>query len=98
MASLLGLSYVILGIIYIVVARTIWKSLFRQFLNPSLYHIQSLALPSFLIVIGLILLGFGWRLDPILQFAFFLQFTLLIYVVGKDKMLFQIMSNSKKHG
>ena len=96
MASILGLTYVILGIVYILVARTVWKSLLRGVLTPTLYDIQSLALPSLLIIIGLILLRVGWRLDPILQFAFFLKFILLVYIFCKDGILFETKTKSKK--
>ncbi len=92
MSSMLGFTYIVLGIIYTLALRTGWKSLFRQFLTPTLYNVQSLAIPSLLIIIGLILFFHGWRLDPILQFAFFLQFILLSYVFGKDKVLFKIMT------
>lgn len=94
-ASLIGLVDILLAFLYIILSRTCWKSTFREVLSGTLYNVQSLVMPFFLVITGVILLLLGWRLDPILQFAFLLNNILILYIVSKDIVILKLISNDR---
>ncbi|BAY27947.1 Ycf66 family protein [Calothrix sp. NIES-2100] len=85
-ASLLGLLYIIFGISYMIFMVTV---LFRRASSLNgiafvIYLLQALLIPSIMLLVGLIFVLQGWRLDPILQFAQFLLTLIIIYFCVKD--------------
>jgi len=57
-----------------------------------IYIIQAIIAPFILFLTGFILIFQGWRLDPILQFGYFLLNFLVIYLGVKDIILFRLLS------
>lgn len=90
-ASLLGLIYIILSIVYLVsVTSVLVKSPNRgNELSPLCYIFQAFIFPQVMILSGLILISQGWRLDPILQFGQMLTSLLLIYLSIKDILVYR---------
>jgi CHASE2 domain-containing sensor protein len=85
-ASLLGIIDIILSFGYSIscIVFLITKRQAIDGLRIILYVIQTLITSSVLIIVGMILFFNGWRLDPILQFAFFLLNILVVYLAVKD--------------
>jgi hypothetical protein len=88
-ASLLGVLDIALAIFYLVISistpiarrNTIGST------GSTLFIIQALLAPVCLLQIGGIMVFQGWRLDPILQYAFALLNVLIIYFGIKDFLL-----------
>lgn len=93
--SLIGLIDILLAFIYTILSRTRFRSAFREFFPIALYNVQSLVMPFFLVMIGVILLLLGWRLDPILQFAFLVSNFIILYLVSKDIIILNLISNNR---
>ncbi|MBD2537956.1 Ycf66 family protein [Coleofasciculus sp. FACHB-SPT36] len=86
LASLLGLMYWIIGLIYPIMAIILMIKRSRQTsaLFLILYVIQIVFLPIIMFSCGFILFSQGWRLDPILQFEQFLLTGMIICIIAKD--------------
>lgn len=89
LASLIGLLYLLLGLIYLPGILLTIVNQRRRLVRISrskllLYGFQSLVVPIILWVCGLILVFNGWRLDPILQVAQLLSAEVLVYLALKD--------------
>lgn len=89
-AGLLGLFDLIFSLLYLIssVVLPITRRQAIGELGIILYVIQAIIAPSILLLVGLILFLNGWRLDPILQFAFFLLHILILYLAIKDVFIF----------
>lgn len=88
-AALIGLSQVILGLVYLIYTivkllrtRNIWSNLITAF-----YIIQLLIVPTILFFSGCVLILQGWRLDPILQFQQFILFLLIVFLIIKEMVI-----------
>lgn len=89
LASLCGLVYFVGSFIYIVSALIL---IFRRARNVSdssliIYVIQAIVSTIFFLIIGMTLLVYGWRFDPIMQLGQFLQTALVIYIIIKDMLM-----------
>ena len=73
LASLLGMLYVVLSIVYLT-SRLNSSTNIRS--SP-----QSLTLPIFILLCGFILIFNGWILNPILQFSQLLLFLVIAYLI-----------------
>ena len=95
-ASILGLFNIILAVVYFIVpiVFVVQKNNIIGTGGVLFYIIQPMLAPGILLLTGMILLFQGWRLDPILQFAMFLQQLLIIYNGFKDIYIFYVI-NSK---
>jgi hypothetical protein len=93
-ASLLGLLDIILAIAYLALSITLPIARRRDLgaTGVSLYVVQAIIAPPFLLLSGFILVFQGWRLDPPLQFAFLLLNLLVVYLGVKDVILFSLVS------
>lgn len=85
-ASLIGLIYVLLSIVYFVsVIGVITRRVSRPINSAlSLDVFQAIILPILLLNCGVILISQGWRLDPVLQFQQLSLLVLIIYFTVKD--------------
>lgn len=84
--TFIGLAYILLSIVYFFFMIAWLVPRFNR-LNPSaitMYILQIIFIPIPILISGSILVFQGWRLDPILQFANFLLFLVLIYLLIKD--------------
>lgn len=90
-ASLLGLIYIILGIVYLVWVTSVLvkRRNSGHELSSLLYIVQAFIFPPVMAFCGLIVLTQGWRLDPILQFQQMLTSLLLIYISIKDILIYR---------
>ena len=70
----IGIFYLLIGVIYSI------KFFKRQGSPPKKALVLAVGLP----MIGGILLIYGWRLDPIFQFKYFLSLIVVINFVYKD--------------
>jgi len=95
---LLGSSGMILGILYLVLSvfSVNWREQFIDRYGVILYLFQGVIAPVLIFFSGLIFLFHGWRLDPVLSYAAFLNYFLIIYFVVKDGYLFYLQRNSKR--
>jgi hypothetical protein len=95
LASILGITYVIFGAVYLIFTIYLLISRASRFTSTllTLYIIQLVLVPFCMFVSGLILTFQGWRLDPILQFEQFLLFALIIYFSVKDIFINAISRN-----
>lgn len=94
--SLLAILNILLGGYFLTVSVSILLSMrSRRMSNVEmpLYFIQVCIVPAALLLSGVILFFQGWRLDPILQFAFFLMAVPLIFFGLKD---FLVMSDRRR--
>ena len=93
-ASLLGLFDIILAIAYLAlsIALPIARGRDVGATGVALYVIQAIIAPASLLLSGFILLFQGWRLDPILQFAYLLLNLLVVYLGVKDVILLSLVS------
>jgi hypothetical protein len=85
-ASILGIIYCLLAIVY-VVFMVFWLVQRRTRLANSflaLYIIQAIFIPFPLLLCGIILIFQGWRLDPVLMFEQLLLFLIIIFLSIKD--------------
>jgi hypothetical protein len=85
-ATLIGLGYILLGVVYFFFMIAWLIPRFAR-LNPSaatMYILQIVFIPIPILISGSILVFQGWRLDPILQFGNFLIFLVLMYLLVKD--------------
>jgi len=85
-ASLLGFVYIIFAVAYLItmIVLLLQRSRRLESLSLIIYIFQTLIIPIFLLLSGVILIFQGWRLDPILQFMQLLLSTLIIYLCIKD--------------
>lgn len=81
-ASLLGLLDIVLAIAYVAVSLTLRER--RDEDATGLYLVQVGVIFVILQLCGIILFTQGWRLDPILQFAYLLLNLLVVYLTVKD--------------
>jgi hypothetical protein len=90
-ASLLGVLDIALAILYLVIS--IGTPIVRRTTigttGTTLFIIQAFFAPLCLLLAGGIIIFQGWRLDPILQFAFLLLNALIIYFAVKDILLWR---------
>jgi uncharacterized membrane protein YhaH (DUF805 family) len=93
-ATLLGLLDVILALAYLVLSIALPLTRARDLgsIGITLYLIQAFIAPVILLLSGFILIFQGWRLDPILQFAYLLLHLLVVYLAVKDVILFRLGS------
>lgn len=93
-ASLLGLLDIALAIAYSIVSLglPITRSRDLGSWGVALFLAQVFIAPGCLLLAGTIHIFQGWRLDPILQFAYLLFNLLVIYLLVKDVLLFRILS------
>lgn len=93
-ASLLGLLDIVLAIAYLILSIALPIARRRDVgaWGIALYVVQAFIAPGVLLLSGLILIVQGWRLDPILQFAYFLLNLLIIYLAVKDIILYRLVS------
>lgn len=84
-AEILGFLLILLFLGYIVLFIAI-SPIFQRLRNieKSLCIFQAIILPISLFLSGIILIFHGWRLDPILQLAYYLLFASLLYLIAKD--------------
>lgn len=97
-ASLLGLLDLGLAIAYLVVSIAL-PIVRRRTLGAwgiALYVTQVIIAPGCLLISGAILIFQGWRLDPILQFAYLLLNFLVVYLLVKDVLLFYLFSRREQ--
>lgn len=100
-ASLIGLFDLLLAVGYAIlsIVLPLSKSNFLGDLGLIIYIGQGVIATVILLLCGIILLFEGWRLDPMLQFAVFLQ-TILILCLGlKDIFILNLVAkkfNSRK--
>jgi small-conductance mechanosensitive channel len=89
-ASLLGLLDIGLAVFYLVISIAVPLNRRRMLdaLGIALYIAQAVIAPVILLLSGVILFFQGWRLDPILQLAFFLLNVLVIYLGIKDILIY----------
>jgi hypothetical protein len=87
-ATLLGLLDIAIAIFYAVSSINL---LSRRLTDNAalLYIVQLLFAPLALLLVGAILIFNGWRLDPILQFAFLLLNALVIFLGAKEFSLYR---------
>jgi hypothetical protein len=97
-ASLLGIINIILSFGYLIsyIVFLITKRRALDGLGIILYLIQTIIASSFLLLVGLIVFFNGWRLDPILQFGFFLLDILVVYLAAKDIFIFKRLLESNR--
>lgn len=90
-ASLLGILDLLIALFYLVssIALPIARRRMLDVWGITLYGIQALIAPPILAVVGGILILQGWRLDPILQFAFLLLHFLVIYQGIRDIVIYR---------
>lgn len=93
-ASLLGLLDIFLALAYLALSIALPIARRRDIgvTGIVLYIIQGIIAPFFLLITGFILIFQGWRLDPLLQFSYFLLQFLVIYLGVKDIILFRLLS------
>jgi len=93
-ATLLGLLNIFLSLAYVAlsIALPIARREEMGITGKILYIIQAIIAPFILFLTGFILIFQGWRLDPILQFGYFLLNFLVIYLGVKDIILFRLLS------
>ncbi|MCL1475475.1 Ycf66 family protein [Argonema antarcticum] len=89
LASLCGIIYLLWGIVYIILVLTL---IFRRTTNINdssrlIYVIQAIVFPFFFLIISPILIVYGWRFDPIMQFGQFFQTVLVIYISIKELLM-----------
>lgn len=85
-ASIIGLLYVSLSMVYLVFMTILFVKRASKLKNSTTirYILQLAFIPFFLFSCGLILIFHGWRLDPILQAEQVLLFVLVFYLTIKD--------------
>lgn len=90
-ASLLGLLDVLLALFYLFISIAIPVNRSRMIgtLGIVLYVLQAIFAPAFLAIAGAILFFQGWRLDPVVQFAYFLLNALVILLAVKDILIYR---------
>lgn len=88
-ASLLGLLNVLLAIyvLFASIASVVNRRRHINQLGMGLYLIQAVFVPVALLLSGGILFFQGWRLDPILQFAYLLIVMTIVYLTIKDALI-----------
>jgi hypothetical protein len=94
-ASILGIIYCLLAIVY-VVFMVFWLVQRRSRVANSflaLYIIQVIFIPLSLFLCGFILIFQGWRLDPILLFQQLLSFLIIIFLSIKDILINAVYRN-----
>ena len=86
LASLLGILYIAIAVVYLVIARTspVNGASGSSSLTNLRYVLQSVALPIFILLSGFILILNGWKLDPLLQLEQLLLFIVIAYLISKD--------------
>lgn len=90
--SLLGLLDIALAIAYLVLSiALISRGRDIGDIGITLYVIQAVIAPILLLSCGFILFLHGWRLDPILLFAYVQLHILLVYLGVKDFILFSMV-------
>ena len=88
--SLLGLLDLLLAVAFIVasIVFPIIRSRIVGEAGITLYVFQLFIAPIILLICGVILLFYGWLLNPPLQLAFFLLHLLIVYLAVKDVIIF----------
>ena len=95
LASLIGITYVLLAIVYFILT-VAWLARRGNRLTGwalALYIIQVVFTPIIMLLCGIILFFQGWRLDPILQFEQFLLLLLIVYFTIKDIVINAVYRN-----
>lgn len=92
----LGLLDIILALFVLVLSTTITlcKRKIIGVLGITLYVLQTIFLPLAILLVGFILLFQGWRIDPILILAVVLLHLSIIYLIIKDIVIFNIISQN----
>lgn len=93
-ATLLGLFDLLLALGSLALSITLIAKTKRllEAAGTVIYAVQAVLATLILLTSGAILIWNGWRLDPILLFAVFLQHLLIIYLGLKDILIFQLLA------
>jgi hypothetical protein len=88
-STFLGLLNVVLAIVYAAFYFSLIVSQRRSVNATTFYILQFVFVPVSLLIAGVIIFFNGWRLDPLLQFAFFLLNALVIFLGAKEFSLYR---------
>jgi hypothetical protein len=94
MATILACFSLVLAIGYLLGSLWIVISQAKKLTNLGviMYSIQAIVAPALLLLLSGLLFFQGWRLDPLMLFAWFLVFLLLVFLLLKDGWIWTLPS------